>query len=241
MILNSFLNDHGFWILLLVSLGVESKSRSIQNTFFAITESVVCWIEFPVVFSLFLLPWGVVAVGFSIHSGGAWIIGDKSSSHWVKHFFCALETLRWNTKFDLTALSMLWPLVLSAEPLSKRLSIMRGILVLLDIIKLIGESSKGLSLDNLSNWVRAVSLFSITVVICELFLVLGDTPMLLDFTGFINMALSVFFQMLWGGRCLRWEMHILTDGEVSVLTIANSNNLVSGPTDFRNGVIVNSN
>ena len=141
MILDSLLDDHGLGILFLVSLGVKSESCTIQNSFLTITKSVVCWVEFPVIISLFLFSGSVITVSFTIHGSGRWIISNKSSSLWIKHLFCALQSLTWNSEFHsgLTALSLnvFRPLILPTEPFSQWLSIMRCIFSFFDIIKFI--------------------------------------------------------------------------------------------------------
>jgi hypothetical protein len=141
VVLYSLLDDHGLGVLLLVSLGVEGKRRTIQNSFFTITKSVVCWVEFPVVISLFLLSWSVISVSFTIHGSGVWIISNKRSSLWIKHLFSTFQSLTWNSEFHslftTLSLNMLWPFILSTEPFSKWFSIMRCIFGFFYIIKFI--------------------------------------------------------------------------------------------------------
>ena len=58
------------------------------------------------------------------------------------------------TKLEFTTLSFVGPVVTSCESLCQRLSNVRGILALLDIIELVGESFQILSFDNVCHMLR---------------------------------------------------------------------------------------
>ena len=137
LVLDSFLDDDGLGILLLVPFSVKSKGCAVKDSLFTISETVVCWIEFPVVLSLLLLTGCVVAVGFSVQCRSRWIISHECSSNRVEHLFSVLEALAWNTELGVF-LDMIWPFVLATETLSKRLTAMRSVFILLDIVKFIG-------------------------------------------------------------------------------------------------------
>jgi hypothetical protein len=113
MIFNSFLDDDSFWELFLMSLIMKSEGSSVQNFLFTETETVFCWVKFPVVVSVLLFPRSIVSVSLPVHSRSYWVISNKSSSHWVKHFFCIFESLRRDTKFHCTSPSFFRPFVLS--------------------------------------------------------------------------------------------------------------------------------
>ena len=116
MVLNSLLDNDGLWVLLFVSLGVERKGGTIQNSLLTITESVICWVDFPVVISLLLFTWCVVSVSLSVHRSGTWIISNKSSPNRVKHILGALKPLRGHTEIvGFLILDMLWPVVFAAK------------------------------------------------------------------------------------------------------------------------------
>jgi len=70
--------------------------------------------------------------------------------------------------------------------LSKRLSDVRSILIFFDIVEFISETSKSLSLNNFTDMSGAVCAFSVTVAISKRLGIIGYSPMLLNFAGFIN-------------------------------------------------------
>ena len=113
MIFHSFLDDDSFWELFLMSFIMKSEGSSVQNFLFTKTESVFCWIEFPVIVSVLLFPWSIISVSLPVHSRGNWVISNKSTTHWVKHFFCIFESLWRDTKFHCTSSSFIRPIILS--------------------------------------------------------------------------------------------------------------------------------
>lgn len=138
LVLDSLLDNDGLWILLLVSLGMECKSSTIENSLLTITKSVICWLEFPVIVSLLLLAWSVVAVSLSVHRSGGWVLSNECSSNWIKHILGVLKPLTWHTEvLSCLVLDMLGPLVLAAESVAEGLSIMRSVFVFLDIVEFI--------------------------------------------------------------------------------------------------------
>lgn len=137
LVLDSLLDNNGLWILLLMSLGMECEGSTIENSLFSITKSVICWLEFPVIVSLLLLTWSVVAMGLSVHRSGAWIISNEGSSNWIKHILGALKPLTWNTELNVLVLNMLWPFVLAAESVSEWLSIVRSVFAFFNIVEFI--------------------------------------------------------------------------------------------------------
>jgi hypothetical protein len=98
MVFDSLLDNHSFWELLFVPLVVESKGSTVQNLFLAETKPVISWVEFPVIVSIFLLTGCVISMSLSIHCRSSWIVSDMSTSHWINHFLCIFESLRWNTE-----------------------------------------------------------------------------------------------------------------------------------------------
>lgn len=237
LVLDSLLNNDSLGVLLLVPLCVESESCSIENSLLTVAESVVCWVELPVVFSLLLLTWGIVSMGLSVHGSGRGVVCNECSSNWVEHFFGALEALGWHTKL-IALVHVLRPVVLSREAFAKGLSIVACVLSLLDIVELVRQTCEGLSLDHGVDWVGSVSALSITVVVGVLLLVCRHSPVLLDLAGLVHVGLSIFLQVLRGWRSV--HVDILTDAEVSIFTVPHSNNLVACATDLRDWVIVNS-
>ena len=141
-----------------MSLGVESEGGTVQNSLLAISESVICWVDFPVVISLLLFTWGVVSVSLSVHRSGTRIISNKSSTNWIKHILSTLKPLGWHTEtVGILVLDMLWPVVLAAKSMAQRLSVMRGVFSLFNVIKLISQTGKSLGLNNLIYWVGSIS------------------------------------------------------------------------------------
>lgn len=70
--------------------------------------------------------------------------------------------------------------------MSKRLSYVRCVFVLFDIVEFISETSESLSLNNVTDMSRAVCALSVTVGIGKRLGVISYSPMLLNFAGFIN-------------------------------------------------------
>jgi hypothetical protein len=121
---------------------MESTGCSIKDFLFSITKAVLCWVNFPIIVSFFLFTWCIISVSLFIHGVYLWIILNKCSIHWVEHFFCALKPACWYTKSVLlTCLSnLLWPFILSSVTLTKWLSLMGGILIFFDIVKLVCQA-----------------------------------------------------------------------------------------------------
>ena len=167
-------------------LGVESQGSAIEDSLLTVSESVVRWIKLPVVIPLLLLAWSVVSMGLPVHRSGAGILGDKGSADWVEHLLGALEALGWHAELDVWV-GMLWPVVLTAETLTQWLPRVGCVFVLFDIVKLVGKTGEGLSLDHLVNGIGAISGLSIAVVVSEFAAIICHTPMLLNFAGLVDM------------------------------------------------------
>jgi hypothetical protein len=83
--------------------------------------------------------------------------------------------------------------------LSKRLSNVRGILCLFDVIELISQTLQVLSLDNLVNMLRAKGLLSKLV---DWDAIANLTRMNLLYTRLVLVTLSVTLDMLWCSRII---------------------------------------
>lgn len=121
VVLYSLLDDDGLRVLLLVALWVQSKSGSIEHPLLTIAESVISWVELPVVVSLLLLSWRIISMSLPVHSSCRWVISDEGTSNWVEHLLGALETLAGHTEFHLATLSFLGPIILSLVTLTEGL------------------------------------------------------------------------------------------------------------------------
>lgn len=234
MVFHSLLDYHSFWELFFVSLVVESQGSTIQNFLFTETESVIGWIKFPIIVSIFLFSWGVVSVSLSVHGGGHWVISDMCPSHWVYHLFSIFKSCWWNTiSYIWVSLYLVRPVITSWVTFSERLSDVGCIFIFFNIVKFISKTGKSLSLDHIIDMSWPICAFSVTVALWEWFGIIGYSPMFLNFAGFIDVRFSVFLKMLW----CRWHfffiMNILSDTEVSVFSVTHTNNLESSLLDIR--------
>lgn len=87
MVLNGFFDDHGFGEVFLESLVMESHGRSVQDFLLSVAETVITWVEIPVVVSCLLLPRCVVAVSPFVHLVHLGVVADEGTAHWINHFF----------------------------------------------------------------------------------------------------------------------------------------------------------
>ena len=90
-------------------------------------------------------------MSFNIHLADFFILHHANlSSQYILNRF-GTRSDAGHTELKLTSLSIIGPVVTSGEPLCEWLSNVRGILALLDVIELIGESLQILSFDNVGN------------------------------------------------------------------------------------------
>lgn len=135
MILDTLLHDDGLRILFLLPITLKSQSSSIQDLFLGITESVITWVESPVVVSVTLLAWSEVHV--SLHVESVRVLVDLSTSSWEDHVLGTFESSCRKTELSLTAGSLLWPIVLAGKALAEGLSDMGGVLAFFDVVELV--------------------------------------------------------------------------------------------------------
>lgn len=117
---------------------MKSVSCSIQHLLFGVTEAVALWVESPVVVSVFLLTRGEVAMSFTVHVRHHFVL-RLTDAKWVDHFFGTLQIFRAHSEGEgvFRADFVLWPLVVSRETLSERLSDVGGVLGFLDVVELV--------------------------------------------------------------------------------------------------------
>ena len=104
---------------------------------------------------------------------------------------------------------------------------MRGIFVLFNVIEFISKSCEVLCFHDLVDVVWLISWFSIWVCLWEFCWIISVSPMLLDFTGFVYMRFSVFLQMFWSAWVVLRQVNIGSNIKISVLSVSNTNNLMS--------------
>lgn len=90
-------------------------------------------------------------MSFNIHLADFFILDHANlSSQYILNRF-GTRSDAGHTELKLTSLSIIGPVVTSGESLGEWLSNVRGILALLDVIELIGESLQILSFDNVGD------------------------------------------------------------------------------------------
>jgi len=99
-----------------------------------------CLIKVPVVIAVFLFSGSEIAMSFNVHLADFFVFNhtNLSSQNIFNRFGTRSDT--GYTKLELTTLSLVGPVVSSGETLSQRLSNVRSILALLNIIKFVCKS-----------------------------------------------------------------------------------------------------
>lgn len=107
---------------------------------------------------------------------------------------------------------------------------MRGILTLIDFVEFILETCQVLSFNDSINLVRVIGFFSVTVSLYEMGCIISQTPMFLNFSWFVNMALSIFLQNI---RCW-WLCEVLvgSDIEVRIFSLSDIYDLVASSSNL---------
>ena len=97
-------------------------------------------------------------MSFNIHLADFFILDHANlSSQYILNRFGPRSDAG-HTELKLTSLRIIGPVVTSGESLSQGLSNVRGVLALLDIIELVGESFQILSFDNVIDVLRVEGL-----------------------------------------------------------------------------------
>merc|ERR1712160_144686 len=101
---------------------------------------MLCWIKFPLIVSLFLFSWIVVAVSSFVHFMNLRVFANMGSSHWIYHFFGTFKARSWYTKSNGAAMSLFRPLITSSEAFTQWLSCVRCIFIFFNVIELISKT-----------------------------------------------------------------------------------------------------
>jgi hypothetical protein len=154
-------------------------------------------VKVPSVTSILLLTRSKVSVSLYVHFTNVFIFNYADSC--IQDFFNRFGARcdAWHTKLEFPLLSLIGPVISANITLSKRLSNVRGILCLLDVIELISQTLQVLSLDNLVNMLRAKGLLSKLV---DWDAIANLTRMNLLYTRLVLVALSVTLDVLWCSR-----------------------------------------
>lgn len=150
MILNGFLDDHRFGEVFLEPLIVEGHGCSVQDFLLSIAETVIAWVELPLVVPGLLLSWCVVTVSLFVHLVHLRVLADEGTAHWINHFFGAFKATCGYTE-GMGSLGSHRPIVVPGVAFTEWFTLVRSVLVFLDIVEFVCEAVQVLGFDNLAN------------------------------------------------------------------------------------------
>lgn len=109
--------------LLLWPLKMQSSRSTIELLFFRVAESVVGWIYFPVIVSLFLLTGSIIVMSIPVPVEDGLVLRVAASIR-SQHVLGIVESGGSNTICDITAISMFGPCIPARESFTEGLAYM---------------------------------------------------------------------------------------------------------------------
>lgn len=147
-VFNRLLNDHSFGERVVEALVVNRHCRPVNQALLSISETVCRLIEAPVVTAVLLLARCEVPMGLDVHLSDGLVVLDVGLR--IEDLFDCLtaSSEAGHAKLEVACLDGLRPLIVTLEALGQRLSDLRGILGLLDVVELLSHTLQVLCLDH---------------------------------------------------------------------------------------------
>lgn len=214
LVLNGFLDDDRLWEVLLWSLIMDGHGSAVEHLLLAETETVLAWVEVPVILPLFLLAWVEVAVGSLVHVVELGVVVSWISFR-IEDFLGVHQALCVHSEGvgALVVDLFFGPVVTSLVALAERLSDVGSVLAFHDVIELVLHAPHVLGLNHFVHVLRGVGLLTVGVVGWEWQLVIGHTVVSLNQSGLINMRFPKLFEVL-GSAWASVDMNILSNAVV---------------------------
>ena len=118
---------------------LEGLGRAVEDFLFAVAESVILWVNIPVVISLLLLARSEITVRLNIEAFD-FISFLSCTIIWVEHLLGVLEAGSGRAECNIAIVGLFWPLVLTQVAFSERLANMRLILPFFNIVEFVREA-----------------------------------------------------------------------------------------------------
>ena len=197
LIFNSFLNNNCFRELPFKPFRMQRHCSPIKKSLFTISKPMLIWIYMPVIFSIFLFSWSKVSMSFIVHLSDLGVL-FHGSSHWVKHIFGTFTSNSWHSEWVLSWIfHSTWPVIVSLVRVTERLLRLWSILLLLDVIEFICQTSQVLGFYNSINVVWSICFLSVCIVPWDIRGIVEEAWVDLFDPRLVLSALSVFSNVLW--------------------------------------------